>query len=389
VIEIIVDSNIININIINNINNYKGVTMKKFLSVFLTLALLLTLFPLTALASEPFSLEAPKNLTGELKIRDDGIPYFELKLTVPESVKTINSNLVDNPDYYDGISCDGIEIIFDYKYGNYDWNEGPSLYWNTSMAVSDYLELGAYEYEPFDEGDFDTVDIKNEVYQFRARFNALWGYQGDWIDKDIYSEYSNIVTIGNPAFYDDASDWAVVELEKANEAGLIPDILKGKDLTKSITREEFAELALLLYEKTTDKTVASVSENPFTDTTNPQIVKAFSIGITQGTSATTFSPNELINREQCATMLFRTIKAIEPEGDFSIEGVKDFPDQADISSWAVEGTKFMAKLGIIKGDSNGNFMPKAVTDAQKAVGYGMASREAAILMSVRTYEEYK
>jgi len=42
--------------------------MKKFLSVFLTLALLLTLFPLTALASEPFSLEAPKNLTGELKI---------------------------------------------------------------------------------------------------------------------------------------------------------------------------------------------------------------------------------------------------------------------------------------------------------------------------------
>lgn len=363
--------------------------MKKFLSVFLTLALLLTLFPLTALASEPFSLEAPKNLTGELKIRDDGIPYFELKLTVPESVKTINSNLVDNPDYYDGTSCDGIEIIFDYKYGNYDWNEGPSLYWNTSMAVSDYLELGAYEYEPFDEGDFDTVDIKNEVYQFRARFNALWGYQGDWIDKDIYSEYSNIVTIGNPAFYDDASDWAVAELEKANEAGLIPDILKGKDLTKSITREEFAELALLLYEKTTDKTVASVSENPFTDTTNPQIVKAFSIGITQGTSATTFSPNELINREQCATMLFRTIKAIEPEGDFSIEGVKDFPDQADISSWAVEGTKFMAKLGIIKGDSNGTFMPKAVTDAQKAVGYGMASREAAILMSVRTYEEYK
>lgn len=362
--------------------------MKKFLSVLLTMVLLLTLFPLTALANAPFSLEAPTNLTGAVKY-DDGVPYFELKLNIPGSVKTINSNLIDDAEYYEGTYCDGIEIVFDYKYADYDWNEGPSLYWNTSISVADYVDNGLYEYYPFDEGDFDTIDIKNEVYQFRARFFGLWGYEGDWIDKDVYSEYSNILTIGNPAFYEDASDWAVGELDKANDAGLIPEILKGKDLTKSITREEFAELALLLYEKTTDKTVAGVSENPFTDTTNPQILKAFSIGITQGTSTTTFSPNVLINREQCATMLFRTIKAMAPEGDFSIEGVKDFPDQADISSWAAEGTKFMSKLGIIKGDTNGNFMPKAVTDAQIAVNYGMATREAAILMSVRTYDKYK
>jgi hypothetical protein len=363
--------------------------MKKSFSVLLITALLLTLFPLTALANEPFFLEAPKNLTGELKFDDDGLPYFELKLDIPDSVKTINSNLESDSEYYEEIYCDYIEIIFDYKYGNYDWNEGPSKYWYTSMSVSDFLERGSYIYEPFDEGDFDTTDIKSETYQFRARFYGLWGYKGGWIDKDIYSEYSNTVTIGNPAFYEDASDWAVDELEKANEAGLIPEILKGKDLTKSITREEFAELALLLYEKTTGKAAVSVSENPFTDTNNQQILKAYSIGITQGTSATTFSPNVLINREQCATMLYRTIKAIAPEGDFSIVGVKDFPDQADISSWAVEGTKFMSKLSIIKGDTNGNFMPKAVTDAQKAVNYGMASREAAILMSVRTYDKYK
>jgi hypothetical protein len=362
--------------------------MKKILSVLLIAALLLTLFPLTALASDPFFLEAPKNLRGELKFTDEGLPYFELKLDIPDSVKTINANLESDSGYYEGFDCDYIEIDFEYKYGNYDWNEGPSLYWNTSVSVSDYLFHGSYVYEPFDEGDFDTIDIKSETYQFRARFQGLWGYKDDWIDKYVYSDYSNIVTIGNPAFYEDASYWAVDELEKANDAGLIPEILKGKDLTKPITREEFAELALLLYEKTTGKAV-TIPQNPFTDTVNPQVLKAFSIGITQGTSTTTFEPNVLINREQCATMLFRTIKAIAPEGDYSIDGVKDFPDQADISSWAVEGTKFMSKLGIIKGDTSGNFMPKAVTDAQKAVNYGMASREAAILMSVRTYDQYK
>jgi hypothetical protein len=37
------------------------------------------------------------------------------------------------------------------------------------------------------------------------------------------------------------------------------------------------------------------------------------------------------------------------------------------------------------GDASGNFMPKATTEAQAAAGYGMATREAAILMTVRSY----
>lgn len=85
-------------------------------------------------------------------------------------------------------------------------------------------------------------------------------------------------------------------------------------------------------------------------------------------------------------MLFRTIKAIAPNADYSVTGVPDFPDQKEIGSWAIEGTKYMSKLGIIKGDDRGYFMPKATTTAQQAAGYGTATREAAVLMSVRTYD---
>ena len=187
--------------------------------------------------------------------------------------------------------------------------------------------------------------------------------------------------------WSNASPWATAELKKADNAGLIPGILKGADLTKPITREEFCELALLLYEKCTGNSPVPASPNPFTDTNNPQILKAFGLSITQGTSATTFSPGVLINREQCATMLFNTIKAISPGGNYSTAGVADFPDQQDISSYAVDAIKFMSKHGIIKGDTRGYFMPKATTTAQQAAGYGMATREAAILMSVLTYEQ--
>lgn len=204
---------------------------------------------------------------------------------------------------------------------------------------------------------------------------------------DLFSPWSNIVSINTPS-WSEASSWATEELKKADQYGLIPEILRGADMTKPITREEFCELALLLYEATKDETPSPVSPNPFNDTKNTQVLKAFALGITKGTSATTFDPDKTITRQECATMLYRTIKAIAPDADYSIAGVgvPDFPDQKHIASWAVEATKYMSKLGIIKGDSQGNFMPKATTTAQQAAGYGIATREAAILMSVRTYD---
>jgi hypothetical protein len=47
----------------------------------------------------------------------------------------------------------------------------------------------------------------------------------------------------------------------------------------------------------------------------------------------------------------------------------------------------MYKIGILAGDAKGNFMPKATTTAQEASGYGMATREQAIALSVRTYNK--
>ena len=88
-------------------------------------------------------------------------------------------------------------------------------------------------------------------------------------------------------------------------------------------------------------------------------------------------------------MLFRTIKAIVPQGDFSIDGVKDFPDQKYISSYAIPAAKYMSKKGIVTGDAKGNFMPKSTSTVQQAGTYGMATREQAIAMSVRTFEKLK
>lgn len=180
-----------------------------------------------------------------------------------------------------------------------------------------------------------------------------------------------------------SSSWAASELARAQEYGLIPDSLANQDLRLPITREEFCALAVQLHDEALGVSTDPYSPNPFTDTSSPSVLKAYALHITTGTTATTFSPKTLVSREQCATLLFRTLKTILPDADYSVAGTASFPDQAQISSYALEAARFMAEKGIIKGDSAGNFMPRALTPAQTASGYGRATREAAILMAVR------
>jgi len=330
--------------------------------------------------------QAPQNLMVELKEWEDGRPYFALKWTNPQSIWDLGRYGVEHGEW-------GAEYQIDMKIGDGQWryDMGESLFGNALDFDEEFDKPGNYitddvTCDPMDLGVAGNVDIKANVYHLRVRY-AYAANQGSDEDYYIYSPFSNVVSIGTKAFYKNASGWAKTELQKAYDLGLIPDILKGADMTKPITREEFAELGVLLYEKVTGKKSDPVSPNPFTDTANPQVLKAYNLGITSGTSQTTFSPKVLINREQCATMLFRAIKAIHPQGDYSIAGVKDFPDQKHISSWAVESTKYMNKIGVITGDAQGNFMPKAATPAQEAAGYGMATREQAIALSVRTHDK--
>jgi len=333
----------------------------------------------------PSALEAPSLRQIELKRREDGSPYFEAQVYFPQSVLDLDS-----------AAPGGGSVFWDYsvKVDNGAWGEfGGGGYINVYTGGEDGappVRAGTFAipFDPLDEGGLTSVDIRSHLYSYRVR--VCYDYYEGWPNvQPICSPASNTVTIGSGSFYSNASFWAESELKKANELGLIPDILRGADMTKPITREEFCELAVLLYETVTETEAAPAPRNPFTDTANSRILKAYALGITDGTSATAFSPALLINREQCAAMLFRAIRAVAPAADYDVSGIRDFPDQKSISAWAVTAAKYMAKLGIIRGDTAGNFMPRAVTPAQTAAGYGMATREAAILMAVRSHDAMK
>ncbi len=359
---------------------------KTVIAVILALVIALGLAPYAIALTDgiPASVEGATINKIDVQNDKDGVPYFQLEIKFPQSFMDLSQQ---HPA--DGYTW--IDYFWKIDDGTWEPLDGgmtdtildPSYGFAVSGQTNTYNVPYIY---PKDEGTANKIVIKDHTYTLKVQLSYGYPTESSGV-VFVYSGFSNELSISSGSFYKDISEWAKPELQKANDLGLIPDILIGADMTKPITREEFCELAVRLYEKVTNKSCEPTSPNPFTDTINMQILKAFKLGITTGTSATTFSPNELINREQCAAMLFRAIKAMKPNADFGVAGVKDFPDQSDISGWAVEATKYMYKMGIIGGDSSGKFMPRATTTEQEASGYGMAAREQAIALSVRTYEK--
>ncbi|MCD8332191.1 MAG: S-layer homology domain-containing protein [Oscillospiraceae bacterium] len=99
----------------------------------------------------------------------------------------------------------------------------------------------------------------------------------------------------------------------------------------SCTRAQFATFLYRLA-KNTGADVSCTAENPFSDVVEGEIYAdyytailwAYDSGITNGTSATTFSPDDTITRAQAVTMLYRYEKMVN--GEPSVNGSSPFSD---------------------------------------------------------------
>lgn len=192
-----------------------------------------------------------------------------------------------------------------------------------------------------------------------------------------------------------ASDWAVDELELASRLQLIPAVLVGADLTGQITRAEFAAVAVRLYENLSGVAAESAAHNPFTDTDDLDVLKAFNTDLAVGISPTLFNPDALLNREQAATILTRVFKKVHLPGwtwaddaHFNLEFDQPqlFADHEKISEWARDSVYFMAGNGIITGTGGNNFTPRAITPEEVAMNYASTTREQALVLTVRMAE---
>lgn len=224
------------------------------------------------------------------------------------------------------------------------------------------------------------------------------------VDSDNHNQGYPVLAV---MVYDEEGGWSEWFEDEVNGtavnkelfAQLTPPELKNRDLTSPITRAEFAAVAVQLYEQMGGTVYDPAAlTTPFTDTSSDAITKAYAIGITNGTSPTTFSPYSKIERQDIATMLTRVYKSLALTGwtlptdsQFSLGGGLDsvprFADDGDIGDYARDSVYFMVKNNVIRGVSANTFAPRNKTSSQAAIGYANATREQSIILAIRMFQK--
>lgn len=308
----------------------------------------------------------------------------------------------------DGFAVDFVKLLINYKesvfkgrFSGYVYGPGKAtvrLLGTSTTVTTD--SSGGFTFEAVP--GLNVVRASADGFKESYEFGIVLSSDTEWSPRVYLSEGVGTPDIDFSKFaateaWSVASEWAKEELQKAFDLGLIPESLIGADMTKPINRAEFAAITVKVYENLSNEKAQPVAVNPFTDCNDPEVLKAFNLEATNGTSPTTFSPNMLLNREQAATMLTRVYKkatmkgwTLANDGEFTLDYTKPpvFADDDQISSWAKESVYFMVANDIIKGVGGNKFAPKNTTSAEEAAYYN-ATREQALIMATRIVENLK
>ena len=166
---------------------------------------------------------------------------------------------------------------------------------------------------------------------------------GEKLGEDPKPTYSDFTDLDPNGWYHDGVNYMI-------ENGMMNGVGNGMfEPNGSVTR---AMLVTILYRQAGSPKVTG--DNPFIDVKpnkyyTDAVVWAFQNGIVNGTTPTTFEPEEPVTREQIATILYRQAGSpAVPETDLS-----SFLDASDVSSYAANAVRWAVSEGVIKGSKIG------------------------------------
>lgn len=165
------------------------------------------------------------------------------------------------------------------------------------------------------------------------------------------------------------STWAQTYVDTAETSGFIPAETLGNDYTESITRAEFAALAVQTYETISGSEVSYTDSNFADCTGNEAVSKAYALGILAGynsadtTSDVRVGPDNLITREQAATMLARLSEKLGKP----MTAADNLPFTDSIADWAYENIAKVYDAGVMAGTSATTFSGSANYTIEQSV----------------------
>ena len=249
----------------------------------------------------------------------------------------------------------------------------------------------ALAYLPVEMGGTETARTVGDVFNFEtATLKSNWSDGSNQTVTETPVTEPETPVVDTDATSVTYSNWAAEDIITAISMGYLdddPDVfgyqpavtdLLGSDYTKAITRGQFAALAIRYYETLMgditgeDYTIpVNSGDDVFADCSGDEnMAKAFTLGILGGynsapdRSGVYVGPNDLITREQAATMLTRLMECLID--DFNAVGrtgwtiwyADNLPFTDTISDWAYDGVRAVYGVGAMTGTSSTTFSAK-------------------------------
>ena len=120
-----------------------------------------------------------------------------------------------------------------------------------------------------------------------------------------------------------------------------------------------AQIVKILYNLSGNQTDYSYYYLPFTDVAPGAwyynaVAWAYCNDVTSGTSATMFTPNAAITRQQLVTFLYRYTVKYAPEFTGNAAPISAFPDAGSVANWAYAAMSWAVGNGLIQGNAHDN-----------------------------------
>ena len=183
----------------------------------------------------------------------------------------------------------------------------------------------------------------------------------------LMDNLSHVSAASGLPFTDVAADrWSYTYIKQMYDAGVVSGMTPTTfEPAGDVTRAQFVTMLAGLAKADVSKYPAtSFRDVPEGAWYAPYVNWALANGIVSGTSATTFSPDAKITRQDMAVMLYQYTQRYDVA--LQQQTVTPFTDESSISAYALPAVQALHRAGVISGMPDGSFQPLGTATREQA-----------------------
>lgn len=281
-------------------------------------------------------------LKSQLAVNGNAVKLsIEMEVVKVESITSAVSNVVD----YKVIASAGEK--------NVELNKFASFVERSIVGGKDFNAKNSIVVRVNADGTYTPVPttFSGKVATFRSKTNSQ------------YVVVENVVS-----FSDVTQGWAKTDIETLASKQIIKGYNNGTfKPNDDVTRIQLAALLVraLGLEASTNYN-GQFKDVQGTEWFVGELMAAHEAGLVLGTQEGNFLPNQVVTREQAATMVTRAIDFVTNKKGTVPHSAASFKDAGQIAPWATESVVRLAELQIVVGYQDGTFKPKATLTRAEA-----------------------